>query len=119
MKSKKLVFLIAIVIFCRPIIAQAQSMIVQAGNVTIIRRANGSIQVDTGNTRMSLPQETIESEIEDDYSVNDAEFDRSNSRQIIQNRRCKMRSVRATQHSNINGSRRTVTQTNISTNICQ
>lgn len=119
MKSKKLVFLIAIVILCQPIIARSQSMIVQAGNVTIIRRANGSIQVDTGNTRMSLPQETIESEIEDDYSINDAEFDRSNSRQIIQNRRCGMRSVQSTQQSNINGSRRTVAQTNISTNICQ
>lgn len=119
MKSKKLTFLIAILIFCWPTIAQAKPIIVQAGNVTIIRGANGSIQVDTGNTRMSVPQQPIEREINDDYSVNDAEFNSSNSRQIIQNPRCGMRSVQSTQQSNINGSRRTVTQTNISTNICQ
>ena len=119
MKYKKLMFLIAILIFCRPTIARTRPNIVQAGHVTIIRGANGSIQVDTGNTRMSVPQQPIEREIDDDSFVNDAEFNPSHSRLRIYNHRCGMRSVQSTQQSNFNGSRRTVTQTNISTNICQ
>ena len=119
MKSTKLTFLIAILIFCSPTIAQAKPILVEAGKVTIIRGANGSIEVDTGNTRMSVPQQPIERQIDNDYSINDARFNSSNSRQIIQNPRCGMRTVQSTRQSNINGSRRTVTQTNISTNICQ
>ena len=119
MKYKKLMFLIAILIFCRPTIARTRPNIVQAGNVTIIRGANGSIQIDTGNTRMSVPKQPIEREIGNDYSVNDAEFNTSNSRPIIHNHRCGMRSFQSTQQRNFNGSRQTVTQTNISTNICQ
>lgn len=117
MKSKKLMFPIAILIICLPGIAQAQQ-IVQAGDITIIREKNGSIEVNTGNTRMSVPQQSIESEIENNYSINDAEINSSNSRQIIPNSSCGMRSVQSTQQSNTNGSKQTVTQTNISTNIC-
>lgn len=120
MKSKKLMFLVAILIICLPGIAQAKQIIMQAGNVTIIREENGSIEVDTGNTKMSVPQQSIESEIEDDYSIFDAERDSSNSRQIIPNSGCGTRSVQSTHQSNHNGSKQTVTQTDISTNnICQ
>ncbi len=100
-------------------IAQAKRIIVRSGNVTITREADRSIEVDTGTTQISVPQQPIKREIDNDYSVNDTEFNSLNSTQIIQNYHCEMRSVQSTQHSNINGSRRTVTQTNISTNICQ
>ena len=119
MKLTQLVQIIAILIFCLPTIAYAEPTKVQAGRVTIIRGANGSIQVDTGNTRISAPQQSIEPEIDDDYSVNNTDLNLQNSTQTIQNSRCGTRSVQSTQQSNIRGSGRTVTQTNISTNICQ
>ena len=115
MKLKKLMFPTALAIICLPGIVQAQQMIVQAGNMTIIRDENGSIEVDTGNTRMRSPQQLIDN----DYSINDAEINSSNPRQINLNSNCGTRSVQSTQQSNHNGSKQTVTQTNISTNICQ
>ncbi len=99
--------------------AQAKRIIVRAGNLIITREANRSIEVDTGNTQISIPQQPIFREGDNNYSVNDPEFNSSNSTQIIQNYHCEMRTVQSTQQSNINGARRTVTQTNISTNICQ
>lgn len=117
MKLNKLMFPIAISIICSPGIALAQVRM-QAGDVTIVREENGSIEVDTGNTQTSVPQQSIEREIENDYSINDAEINSSNSRQIILNSGCGTRSVQSTQQSNTNGSKQTVSQTNISTNVC-
>jgi hypothetical protein len=119
MKPKKLIFIIALFILCLPTIAQAKPIKVQAGNVTIIRGENGSIQVDTGNTRMRVPRQQIEPEIDNDSLDNENELNSSNSQQTIQNHRCGTSNVQSSQQTNINGSRRTVTQTNISTNICR
>jgi hypothetical protein len=119
MKVKKLTFMIALLILCFPTIAHAKPIKVQAGNVTIIRGENGSIQVDTGNTRMRVPRQLIEPEIDNESLDNEDEFNSANSRQIIPNYRCGTSSVQSSQQTNINGSRRTVMQTNISTNICR
>ncbi|EAZ91659.1 hypothetical protein [Crocosphaera chwakensis] len=106
-------FIITLLIFCFPTIAQTKPIKVQAGNVRIIRGEDRQIQVDTGNIRMSVPSQPREPRIEDDY------FIPSNSQQTLQNSHCGTRSVQSSHQTNINGSRRTVTQTNISNNICQ
>ena len=118
MKLKKLMFPIAIVIICSPGIVLAQQIMMEAGDVTIVKEENGSIEVDTGNTQMRVPQQSIEHEIEDDYSINNGVINSSNSRQIIHNSSC-TRSVQSTHQSNNSGSKQTVSQTNISTNTCQ
>lgn len=119
MKLKKLMFPMAIVTICSPEIVLAQQIMMEAGDVTIVKEENGSIEVDTGNTQMRVPQQSIEHEIEDDYSTNNGVINSSNSRQIIHNSSCRTRSVQSTHQSNNSGSKQTVTQTNISTNICQ
>ena len=119
MKLKKLMFPIAIVITCSSGIVLAEQIMMEAGDVTIVKEKNGSIEVDTGNTQMRVPQQSIEPEIEDDYSINSSVINSSNSRQVIHNSSCRTRSVQSTHQSNNSGSKQTVTQTNISTNICQ
>lgn len=119
MKLNKLMFPIALAIVCSPGIALSQQIMMEAGDVTIVKEENGSIEVDTGNTQMRVPQRSIEHEIEDDYSINNGVINSSNSRQIIHNSSCRTRNVQSTHQSNNSGSRQTVTQTNISTNTCQ
>ncbi|WP_036478398.1 hypothetical protein [Myxosarcina sp. GI1] len=119
MKLKKLVFPIAIAITCSSGIVLAEQIIMEAGEVTIVKEENGSIEVDTGNTQMRVPQRSIEHEIEDDYSINNSAINSSTSRQINHDFSCRTRTVQSTHQSNNSGSKQTVTQTNISTNICQ
>ncbi|MEA5510899.1 hypothetical protein VB715_14085 [Crocosphaera sp. UHCC 0190] len=118
MKLTKLTFTIAILVVCLPIIVQAKPVNVQTGNVRIIREPNGSIQVDTGNTQISVPPRSIEREI-NDYPSDDVEVNSSTSTQTIHNTRCGTRSVQSHQISRVHGSGQTTRQTNISTNICQ
>jgi len=112
MKFKKIIFPIAIAIICLPEIVQAQQVLMKAGDVTIVKEENGSIEVDTGNTQLRVPQQSTE------YEIDNSAIDSSNSRQIIHNSGCGTRNVQSTYQNNSNGSRQTVTQTNISTNIC-
>ena len=119
MKLQKLMFPIAIAVICSPGIVLAQQIMMEAGDVSIVKDDNGSIEVDTGNTQTRVPGQSIEHEIEDDYSVNNGVINSSNSRQIIHNSSCGTRSVQSTHQSNNNGSKKTVTQTSISTNTCQ
>ena len=118
MKLNKLMFPIALAIVCSPGIALAQQVIMEAGEVTIVKEENGNIEVDTGNTQIRVPQQSIEREIEDDYSTDHGVINSSSSRQIIHNSGCRTRNVQSTHQSNNSGSQRTVTQTNISTNTC-
>ncbi|ACK68368.1 hypothetical protein PCC8801_4447 (plasmid) [Rippkaea orientalis PCC 8801] len=119
MQAQKLMLIISFLILCLPILAHAKPIKVQAGNVTIMRGENRHIEVDTGRIRISVPRQPIETESDDDYFDNEDEFNSSNSRQTLQNSSCGTRSVQSSQQTNINGSRRTVTQTNISNNICR
>jgi len=118
MKFKKLIFSIAIATVCSPEIVLSQVMI-EAGDVTIVKEENGSIEVETGNTQLRVPQQSIEHEIEDDYSIYNGVINSSNSRQTIRNSSCRTRNIQSTYQSNNSGSNQTVTQTNTSTNICQ
>ena len=121
MKLKKLMLPLAIIITCSPGIVLAQQIMMEAGDVKIVREENGSIEVNTGSTQVRTPQRSIEPEIEDNYnySINNDVINSSNSRQIIPNAGCGTRRVQSTYQSNNSGSTQTVTQTNISTNICQ
>lgn len=118
MKFKKLIFSIAIATVCSPGIVLAQQIMMEAGDVTIVKEENGSIEVDTGNTQLRVPQQSTEHEIDDDYSINNGVINSSNSRQIIHNSGCRTRNVQSTYQSNNRGSNRTVTQTHTSTNTC-
>ena len=119
MKFKKLMFSIAIATVCSPGIVLAQQIMMEAGDVKIVKEENGSIEVDTGNTQLRVPQQSNEYAIEDDYFIDNGVINSSNSRQTIHNYSCRTRNVQSTYQSNNNGSRRTVTQTNTSTNTCQ
>lgn len=114
MKLKKLMLPIAILVICSPGIALAQQIMMEAGDVKIVKEENGRIEVDTGNTQMRVPQQSVE----DDYFTNSSVTNSSNSRQVNHNSGCETRIFQSTHQSNNNGSKKTVTQTNTSTNIC-
>ena len=119
MKLKKLMFPIAIVAICSPGIVLAQQTMMEAGDVTIVKDQNGSIEVNTGSTQIRTPQRSRKHEIEGNYSIYDGVINSSNSRQVIHNSSCGTRSVQSTYQSNNSGLQQTVTQSDISTNICQ
>lgn len=119
MKFKQLMLPTAILIIGLPGIVLAQQIMMEVGDVTIVKEENGSIEVNTGNTHIQTPQPETEYQINDNYSANNGVINSSNSRQIIHSSGCGSRNVQSTYQSNHNGSTKTVTQTNITTNTCQ
>lgn len=119
MKGIQFTFTIAILVVCLPTIAYSKPIQVEAGNVRIIQEPNGRIQVNTGNTQISVPRQSIQKEIDVYYPLDEEEFNSSTSQQTTHTTYCGTRSVQSHQQSRVRGSRQTIRQTNISTNICQ
>ena len=117
MKFTKPMFTIASLLIFLPITVHAKPIDIQSGNVRIIREPNGSIQINTGNTQLSVPRQPIGRDIHN-YPINDRNINRSISRPTIRNSRCGNRTVRTHQTNRVWGSNRTNRQTSVSTNIC-
>ncbi|ACB51951.1 hypothetical protein cce_2603 [Crocosphaera subtropica ATCC 51142] len=118
MKPKNLTFFIILCFLGWLTIANAKPSKVRSGNITITREDNGTIEIDTGKVRISSPRHPRESRIENNSLDNYDDFNSSMSEQNFQNSHCGTRSVQSSQQTNINGSRRTVTHTQISNHIC-
>ncbi|ACB51421.1 hypothetical protein cce_2071 [Crocosphaera subtropica ATCC 51142] len=117
MKLMKLVFSMATLLIFLPINVQGEPTDVQAGNVRILREPNGNIEINTGETQLSVPGNS-RTRNSDDYSLEDREMNSSTSRQTIRNTRCDNSRVSSHQTSRVRGSNRTVRQTSVLTNTC-